>query len=358
MITFIIIGLVISLFVLELVSYKHSCTRLRFTYNLDMKLCEPDEIVTMRYSIINTGRLPIMFAGVSVFFPEGITIQEDPAWMENNVTSLMSGHNVNITASLKGRSKHTGTIRFSVSKRGLYSMGKHFLEGGDIIGLKDKVVSFPSKGYIVCTARPCEDDIQAKALGNVMGDISVRRFIHEDPTLLLGYREYTGLEPMKSISWTQTAKTGSLMVRKNDFTIDVDVNILVNLTSCSKAQAELSLSRLRTVCETLEENHISYSVISNGDLKTIARGMGRAHLYDVLYRIGTSVFAGFIPFEDIVDSLIQDNQQTSGYVLITPHYDESIETLVRKLDMLTYGKTIVLSADEPIVEEQRQEAAK
>ena len=57
----------------------------------------------------------------------------------------------------------------------------------------------------------------------------MRRFILDDPSLLVGYREYTGREPMKQISWNQTAKTGRLTVRQNDHTTDRIAMVIVNM---------------------------------------------------------------------------------------------------------------------------------
>ena len=49
-------------------------------------------------------------------------------------------------------------------------------------------------------------DSSADVLSGFLGDVSVRRFIYEDPVLTTGFREYTGREPMKHISWTQSAR--------------------------------------------------------------------------------------------------------------------------------------------------------
>ena len=40
-------------------------------------------------------------------------------------------------------------------------------------------------------------------LGGMIGDISVNRFIFEDPMLTIGFSDYTGREPMRDISWTR-----------------------------------------------------------------------------------------------------------------------------------------------------------
>ena len=92
-------------------------------------------------------------------------------------------------------------------------MGRCYLEAGDLLGLNVSVSSTEGNKTIICTAPMAESDPPVNVLGGFLGDISVRRFIMEDPSLLVGYRDYTGYEPMKKISWIQSAKTGKLMVK-------------------------------------------------------------------------------------------------------------------------------------------------
>ena len=44
-----------------------------------------------------------------------------------------------------------------------------------------------------------------------------------------GFRDYTGREPMKQISFTATARTGRMMVKQFDHTLDVTVSVVLNL---------------------------------------------------------------------------------------------------------------------------------
>ena len=58
----------------------------------------------------------------------------------------------------------------------------------------------------------------------------MNRFIMEDPVLRLGYRDYTGREPIKQISWTQTARMGRMMVSCQDYTVERTVTVMLNRT--------------------------------------------------------------------------------------------------------------------------------
>ena len=81
-------------------------------------------------------------------------------------------------------------------------------------------------GEVVVIPPRCENSNVLRTLGGFLGDISVRRFILEDPLLTVGFREYTGREPMKSISWTQSARVGRPLVKQYDHTVDATVTVL------------------------------------------------------------------------------------------------------------------------------------
>ncbi len=66
--------------------------------------------------------------------------------------------------------------------------------------------------------------------GALLGDISVRRWIVDDPPLMtIGIREYTGNEPERYIHWPSSMKHNKLMVKNFDFTTDNSVLIALNM---------------------------------------------------------------------------------------------------------------------------------
>ena len=97
--------------------------------------------------------------------------------------------------------------------------------------------------------------------------------------MVLGYRDYSGREPLKQISWNQSAKVGRLIVRQNDFTTDRAAVIIVNIDPTSRKLMEHCLSMTSSVCQLLEREKIPYSMMSNGDLRTLTEGLGASHLF-------------------------------------------------------------------------------
>ena len=130
------------------------------------------------------------------------------------------------------------------------------METGDLLGFKSFVKSGKIAANITVMPRKCEDELILQTLGGYIGDISVKRFIIEDPMLTIGFNDYTGREPMKKISWPLSARKGKLVVKNYDYTVDVSVIVVLNLASGSAREKEKCLEITRTACEQLESKHI------------------------------------------------------------------------------------------------------
>jgi len=69
-----------------------------------------------------------------------------------------------------------------------------------------------------------------------MGDIIVRRFFLPDPFLPVGIRDYTPRDPLNLINWKASAKTGKLVVQKNDFTSSSKLMVFFNIDYSSESR--------------------------------------------------------------------------------------------------------------------------
>ena len=87
---------------------------------------------------------------------------------------------------------------------------------------QNEIIIFPQKLDIEKSITP---------LGSFNGDISVKRWIIDDPLMTIGIREYTGNESERFIHWPSSLKYNSLMVKNFDFTTDNNVLIALNIES-------------------------------------------------------------------------------------------------------------------------------
>ena len=317
MITLLIFLGVAFILVIEAVSLWGNTRQLKVEFDLDTTLVEPGELATLYYTVSNPHRLPILYVGFSLYFDSDVTVCEDKEFCRLHVSIDSTGTSVRHHFFLLPHRKFSGKVHFSLNKRGRTELGRYFIDTGDFLGLYPIIVSDAIYKKIICTAKKCSIDELAFPGGEI-GNVSVKRFILDDPTMLLGYRDYTGREPMKQISWKQTAKVGKLMVRQNDHTTDRVAVVLVNMEGSQRLLLESCLKLVRTVCEQLEEAKIPYELMSNGDLFSIPEGIGREHLFLILRRLGLSRLGGVTSFSDLVERCVRRRRSNCSYIVITP----------------------------------------
>ena len=291
--SWILLGLAaIVLALLEHFWAPYALKALQFRGELDRTLVEPGQTVVWSGTVENRSRLPIPFVRLSEKFPIHAKVQADQAWQDSHCTRSVAQWFAEEKMSLPPCRSCTRTVKFSFAQRGLYQVGSYRLSAGDLLGFRE-ASKYGDWQEIVVIPERSEQQPALDALGGFLGDISVRRFILEDPMLTLGFRDYTGREPMKSIAWTRTAAAGSLQVKQYDHTAEQHVMILLNTEGASADELEECFRLMRTVCEKLEQKKIPYGFRTNGNLPGpvgkvfwLAEGLGPRHMNTILYGLG------------------------------------------------------------------------
>ncbi len=342
MIGLILLLLVIIIIAVEGVSLRGRSRSLPVEFSVDTRLVEPGETATLYYTVSNPSRLPVFYVGFSLYLDPDVTVMEGEEFCNAHVSKTDIGISVGHHFFLPAYGRFKGKVRIALKGRGVHELGQYFVETGDFFGLSPIIASERISRRIICTSEKSRE-IDSEFYGGDLGDISVRRFIMDDPTMLLGYREYTGNEPMKQISWNQTAKTARLMVRQNDFTTDRCCVVLVNMYSSLRPQMEECLKLVRTVCEQLEDARVPYELISNGDLLSVPEGTGREHLFSVLKKIGLSRLMGFNTFDSLVEHCIRKRRSNCCHIVITPSVEAKLQAQIEHLGHYTDMRPLVIT---------------
>ena len=336
MIGLLFVGLLAVSVAIQIVLAPTVLKNLFYEYKYDTRLAEPGEKITFTSKIINAWRFPVPYINVSEQLPEGAVI-------ENRNTNT-SGYRL----YLLSKKSHTHDTRFSFSRRGVYRNGRCFIETGDFLGFQAKVKSIDITSDIVVMPKKSENEYVVKTLGGFLGDISVRRFIIEDPILNIGYRDYTGREPMKDISWNQSAKANKLMVKNNDYTVDTNVAVVLHMENNHEAQMEDCLEILRTVCEELEAKRIPYEFLSDGDLGNVNEGYGTRHLNYLMNKAGRSKLHGYYSFNQLMEECIQKKKNNRSYIVITPKLDDGERAALDRLQAYSDHEVCVFTGGQMI----------
>lgn len=332
MIALIFVGLAIVIGYIQIKLAPTVLQNLFCEYEFDMKLAEPGEVISCRNKLINAWLFPVVYINYIIHLPEGAEKVNGGGKAERHRLFLLP------------KQKYESDIRFTLPKRGVYKSGKNYLETGDFLGFNSKVVSEELKADIVIMPEKSQDEQVISTLGGYLGDISVRRFIIEDPVLTVGYREYTGKEPMKNISWNQSARKNELMVKKNDFTTDTNVAVVLNMQNSDREKMEECYRIARTVCEQLEEKRIPYEFMSNGDVGNCNEGYGNRHLNYIMMRLGRSNQFSYYSFDELIERCIQKKKNNRSYIIITSGSSEEETRAISSLQAVSDHEVCVLTA--------------
>ena len=356
MIAYMLIASLLLIVALELISRRDELRHLHITFEIDTELVEPGESAALRYTVHNTSRLPVLFSSLTLRLPGGVKVNEDEKWKKLHLSEDFTGQQVEHRFYLMPYGKFAGRTNITVDRRGLHELGKWYLESGDLLGLSPYLRSGDIPVKLICTAESAKVE-EIDALGGLIGDISVRRFINDDPTLIMGYRGYTGREAMKEISWLQTAKRNELTVRKSDFTTDRIAVIAVNMDEGNRADMDRALSLTRAVCEQFESAKVPYSVFSNGDLDIIPEGLGRKHLFFIQRKIGLSKLAGHYSFGSLLDKLSREKRGDVSVVIISPAPLDKYSAELKKFSKFVDREPIIICGGEHVDDEKNSRRA-
>ena len=347
------IAMVLLVLALQRKTAPERLAEMREDHRPDQRLVDPDEVFRVELTLQNTGRHYILFAKLEEQLTRDFTVHQHSARTRQN---MEGGTNVSFSTWLRPRQEVRFRVPVSIGRRGLYPLMPLKLSSGDFLGLDEQVRRSGQFRAVVVAPREAEDQRFADVLSGFLGDVSVRRFIYEDPVLTTGFREYTGREPMKHISWTQSARGRGLMVKKFDYTAEPRVSVLLNTDSEAENREELlekCCSLARTVCRVLEEQGVQYDFATNADLagyadgavSEIGEGLGANHFAAVLDCLGRATrYKAFSAGRLIGRAL--ESAQSRGRILITPSADFADAGALGQLRELSNGSLLILQADE------------
>lgn len=114
-------------------------------------------------------------------------------------------------------------------KRGIFPIENATLVWGDMLGFDTGSAAVPVGASLTVFPELIDLEKTFVSLNYLQGDTIVKRWVVDDPFLVSGVREYTAADPLNRIHWRATAREGRLMVKKNDFTSQMSLTILLNI---------------------------------------------------------------------------------------------------------------------------------
>ncbi len=334
---------------LEYLSLLGGTRNVKTDFVLSRTRSEPDEPIEMTETVENLGRIPITYFTTEIAFPAGANLPAGVTVVTNPVQSTVTD-----VFRLWWRQKVQRSMQFSVSKRGVYIVTGKRVARGDFLGLRTESVSMDLRRSVLIYPRRLEDAALLQALGQYCGELSARRWLIRDPILTLGVREYTGNEPMRTISWSQTARRGELMVREFDYTRSLNCCVIFGNNGLARDEEKLMdrcCSMVRTVCEELIANGVETDLYLNAELAGYRRdpyrkvSASRSREEDVLDVLARATIASCCPMDTMISRMLPDLEGDRAFILVAPRDDWESQAALELLRSRTGQEVLFLCAD-------------
>ena len=347
---------------LQRYSLKHCLDGLHYELQPEKQLVECGEEFQIHTTVTNQKRRPVLYLRLHEFIPRTMKTSLDGTNIRRKVGmeySVSEHSELSQTVYLMPRQKLRRSLTVSLPARGRYFFRSASLASGDLLGLQERSKQFDFLREIVVMPERADCPELDSAFGSYLGDMSVRRFILSDPILTVGFRDYTGREPQRDISWPATLRRGELMVKQYDYTAEMTATVLLDIIGGTHEEIERCYSLTRSVCEKLESKRIRYSMLTDapcadavGGWNYISDGIGARHLSVILEGLGRATYTPTESFELLMQQAEKECTTSRGYVLVTPSLDAEKLAAIRRLESRTGQKVLTVLA-----RAEKQEAA-
>lgn len=305
---------------------------IRYVCRPSVRSCEPGDVFLVHSDITNTGHRASPALYIEEHFPQQINVLEQGQY---SVTVLRNNDRIyNSSAIIGARQQVKRYLRASIDQRGEYRFGDAYFSAGDFLGLRKYDYCKENDARIVIYPKRIDNQAFLQRFSNAADEIAHRKQLLEDPISVCGYDPYTGREPMRAISWTQSAVRNELIVKRFDPVWQQSVRIVLDLQyhgefDYNRPRQELCFSIARTVCEELEQRQIGYRLITNAVLSdgvTCFRsegGMGGS-FRRILYALGVAKNGAFCSLQETVRVACADAARQELIVFIATRRDEDV----------------------------------
>ena len=284
--------LVVIVIMLQTSVYKrHIFDRLGYRCVFSMDEAHEGDSLYMVETVHNRKLLPVPWLKVDMTVSRWLGFEGTQPVENLEKRYLASGY------FLKGYQKTTRRWKLECQKRGVYTIDTVTLVGGDFLGLN--TVSVPVAVNASLTVYPATIDLEDMLVSAnyLQGNTIVKRWIVDDPFIIAGAREYIPGDPMNRVHWTATARTGTLMTRKNDFTSHISLTVILNIQSLEnefdqvvgKETTELGIKAAATLLDRALKFGTPARLATNGCLHDegkkqvfTAEAAGKVHISQLL----------------------------------------------------------------------------
>jgi uncharacterized protein (DUF58 family) len=213
-------------------------------------------------SFTNHSRIPVLWLLVEDLLPRSALIFDPPALG-------VEGERVQVLLLWAGQTRKL-SYRLSCNRRGYFQIGPTVLETGDMMGLyrRYRVGNKP----IYVTVLPEVQSLTSYEIGSrrPIGEIRMRENVMDDPTRLRGIRQWQPGDPMRSVHWSATARTGVLHSKIYEPSSIAGATLILDLHKSTTPKqheplrSDLAITAAASIANSLHESNEPLGLATNG----------------------------------------------------------------------------------------------
>ncbi|WP_274650718.1 DUF58 domain-containing protein [Paenibacillus humicola] len=317
--------------------------RVSYTRTFSVNRCFEGDRIEMIERLVNRKALPLPWLRVESLLHTGLKFESGANF---DVSNGQFYQNHKSLFSLMGYKQLTRRHAVQCVQRGCYRLTGASLTTGDLFGLFKKWTQVPLQEELLVYPLPAEHPELRLPSRSWQGDITVRRWIVEDPFYVTGVRDYQAGDPLKSVNWSATARAGKLQVHRRDYTADYRLLVLLNVEDHedmwevvnNTPLIEQGIRYAAGLLQYATEQGLETGFVTNGhDLDVpgvpvaTPMGSGNEHLTYLLECMAKLVIARTVPFDELLLQLAEEREERCDLVILSAFMSDKIALAVERL---------------------------
>ncbi|MFN8556333.1 MAG: DUF58 domain-containing protein [Dehalococcoidia bacterium] len=333
-----------------------SLERLSYQRALQERRAFVGEEIEVTFSIANRKLLPLPWVEVRELVPEAMPARDartSPSGVPGSLALARS-------TALSWYERVSWRYRFHCRQRGYFHFGPALVRSGDIFGLFPVEREIPRRDYL--TVLPRLVDLPALGLPaeRPFGEARSGRRIFEDPSRIVGVRDYRPGDPLKRIDWKATARRQALQSRIYEPSSSLYLLVALNVNTLEfvwEGYDPVLLERAVTVAGSVarwgEEQRYAVGMVANSSYPGADRPLSipPARDPDQLTRIleGLAMVSPFTiaPLDEVLEESARRLPMGATIVVVAGYLQESLAARIVRLHDSGWPVTLLWVNDGP-----------
>lgn len=229
--------------------------------------------IPITVAVTNRGKLPVAWVLAEDLLPRLTATENEQADASSELYRAapltIEGPRLRVLSLWPGQTKY---LRYTIHcrRRGYFQIGPTVLETGDPVGMYRRFRLGTRPVFV--TVLPKIELLSTFEIGSrrPIGEIRIRANIMPDPTRLRGIRQWQIGDPMRSVHWAATARTGTLHSKIYEpssvigSTLILDMHVATNPDRHEPFRTDLGITAAASIAAALHDAGEPFGLATNG----------------------------------------------------------------------------------------------